>query len=484
MAMSGAFCWPQSAGAGETVDLMISAPGPVEVRVVRQGGDDVEVLRERCADVSPQAAEGVSVTGCDWPVTLRIVVDPAWPSGFYLVTVRAEDGSCVHAFFVVRAAKPGRALFVLSTSTWAAYDDWGGPSFYTGGHLSSLRRPLPAGFLAKADPLRWRIARIAEQARDDVRAFFAEHSFWCMAAGWANQELLFARWAEAQGLEFDYAVSQDLHAHGPALLDGHAAYVSVGHDEYWSAAMRDAVEDWVDDGGHAAFFSGNTAFWQIRFEAADSRIVGYKLALEEDPVFGTGEERSLSTMWSDPLVGRPENAMTGVSFTRGGYAHMRNAPLGSGGYTLWRPEHWAFEGLDLRAGDLLGAEPVVVGYECDGCALTLRDGLPEPTGEDGTPAGFEVLGTAPAHLWETAEGLASGLPDDYVGELNWVAERLAGADTDANRRRFALGRAVLGTFERGRGAVFTTGCTDWAYGLDDAAVALVTRNVLTRFGAV
>ena len=27
-------------------------------------------------------------------------------------------------------------------------------------------------------------------------------------------------------------------------------------------------------------------------------------------------------MWSDPLVGRPESEMTGVSFTRGGYAHM------------------------------------------------------------------------------------------------------------------------------------------------------------------
>ena len=77
-----------------------------------------------------------------------------------------------------------------------------------------------------------------------------------------------------------------------------------------------------------------------------------------------------------------------------------------------------------------------------------------------------------------------GLPDSYVGELNWVAERLGGGDTPENRAAFANGSAVLGTFRRGAGQVFTTGCTDWAYGLGDPAVATVTRNVLARFGAL
>jgi len=39
----------------------------------------------------------------------------------------------------------------------------------------------------------------------------------------------------------------------------------------------------------------------------------------------------------------------------------------------------------------------------------------------------------------------------------------------------------MGSFERGRGEVFTTGCTDWAFGLDDPAVARITRNVIDRF---
>ena len=123
---------------------------------------------------------------------------------------------------------------------------------------------------------------------------------------------------------------------------------------------------------------------------------------------------------------------------------------------------------------------MVVGYECDGCELELVDGLPVAKPSGGTPPNFEVLGTAPAHLWETAEA-PPGMPDSYIGELNWVTERLGGGDTPENRERFAHGAAVMGWFERGLGEVFTTGCTDWAYGLEHDDVATVTRNVIGRY---
>ena len=72
------------------------------------------------------------------------------------------------------------------------------------------------------------------------------------------------------------------------------------------------------------------------------------------------------------------------------------------------------------------------------------------------------------------------LRKDYVGELNWVAERVGGADTAENRSRFEHGYAVMATFERGEGSVFTAGCTDWSYGLDDPDVSTITTNLLQR----
>ena len=475
------YCWPQSVLPGETVTLHCHCEAAAyAVTVVRQGAPERTVFESASLPGTAQTMpDDLASRGCGWSPSLDIVVDPDWPSGMYVVRLADEDGNVAEAFFVVRASEPADALLVLSTTTWSAYNEWGGPSFYIGGgRVSSAQRPLPRGFLHKEDPERYRVARFRSLSAEERAAVRRRYSPWCVAAGWANWEWLFVRWAESRGWRLGYATSADLDR-DRALLDGWPAYVSVGHDEYWSAGMRDNVEDYVDAGGNAAFFSGNTAFWQVRFEDGFSRIVGYKNAIRDDPVFDPAGAPTLSTMWSDPLVGRPENAMTGVSFTRGGYANIANSPRGTGGYTVWRPEHWAFASLPLRAGDVLGAAGTVVGYECDGCELELRDGLPFATGRDGTPRDFSVLATAPAHLWETGE--AVGGMDNYIGELNWVAERIGGADTPENRLRFAHGRAVLGSFERGRGEVFTTGCTDWAYGLAHDDVATVTTNVLERF---
>ena len=166
---------------------------------------------------------------------------------------------------------------------------------------------------------------------------------------------MFVQWAEAQGIKLGYAVSEDLDR-DPDLLSGVSLYLSVGHDEYWSLAMRDQVESFIEAGGNAAFFSGNTSFWQARFENDRKTLVSYKTNLEADPRYDAQSAPELSTMWSDPLVGRPENEMTGVSFTYGGYAHMNNAPKGTGGYQVWDPDHWVFDSLDISLGAGVGEE--------------------------------------------------------------------------------------------------------------------------------
>src|SRR6185503_3061712 len=123
--------------------------------------------------------------------------------------------------------------------------------------------------------------------------------------------------------------SLDLHAQ-PDALDAYRLYLSVGHDEYWSKGMRDTVERFIARGGNAAFFSGNTSLWQVRIEGDDHDVmVGYKGFYKNDPLFGTAREAEVTTFWSDVIVGRPENHMTGVTFTRGGYHRIgRNVTAG------------------------------------------------------------------------------------------------------------------------------------------------------------
>jgi hypothetical protein len=118
---------------------------------------------------------------------------------------------------------------------------------------------------------------------------------------------------------------------------------------------------------------------------------------------------------------------------------------GDASFIVHRPDHWIYEGTGLKRGDRFGAKDTIVGYECDGCELEWRDGLPFATHKDGTPKTFEVLGTCPVR-WH---------PDD--------------------------GNSTLGLYTQG-GTVFTSASTDWAHGLkgSDKIVDRVTRNVLDR----
>jgi len=100
-----------------------------------------------------------------------------------------------------------------------------------------------------------------------------------------------------------------------------------------------------------------------------------------------------------------------------------------------------------------------VGYECDGCELEWRDGLPFPTFQDGTPKTFSVLCTAPAR-W-------------HPGDSEWYEKWEKGR----------TGAACLGVYTSPKGGmVFTSGSTDWAHGLrgGDPEVERITKNILDR----
>ncbi len=484
-AASLAYCIPQSVLPGEVVSLHISAADShVDIEVVRDGANPQVVWRATSVATAPQMIpEAGFERGFDWPATLRVPIASDWPSGLYLVRLTgagATRADACTAYFVVRTKpeRTGKILWVLSTTTWNAYNDMGGLNYYTGATATSVERPLARGFLDKPDEAGHRLASVRPgTGAEDYVMFTSRHDLspWNGMAGWANWERRFAIWAERNGYELDYACGADLH-HGRQRLDGYALYLSVGHDEYWSWEMRDAVESFVAGGGNAAFFSGNVSYWQIRFE--DARQVCFKHRFREDPLYASRPQR-VTTLWSDPLVGRPETRLTGSSFTRGGYSRITSSvPLGSGGYLVHRPEHWMFENTRLAFGDVLGAAPLVAGYECDGCEVTMLDGRPVATGRDGTPASFEIVASAPAMPFDkhsTELPLAPG--GEY--ELEFHAQRLLGDDSAASCERLRYGHAILGSFQNG-GTTVSSGCTDWSYGLDDRHVDAVTRNILDR----
>ncbi len=491
---------------GDTATVFVSSPvSSVDCELVRLGGAETVVHEARGLSAKRQdIPEDADCAGCRWTDTFAVEIGADWPSGYYAVRLRAGELAAEH-FLVVRAASPGREarhVLVLATNTYQAYNHWGGRNYYGDDtpfvdaadqltnrpeptRIVSWERPYAPLLLAPPVPTRPAAAQPREadappNLPEATPALIAAGGgVWDLAAGYVNKwEHRFVAWAEARGLPLDFLAQSDLDR-DPDALGPYAAYVSVGHDEYWTWAERDVVEGFVEGGGNAAFFSGNTSFWQVRFEQEGRLMVGYKAAAPtRDPVLGTDRERLLTSMWSDPLIGRPENEMTGVSFARGGYARVGYAgSRSSGGYAVQRPDHWALEGTNLFYGDVFGAESTLVGYETDGCALQIdEDGRLVPTGVDGTPTDFEVVGVAPATLGEPEVVPTPGL----LGRIDadFVASRLFDGDTERSLRGFA----TCGSFRKGQGEVFTGGTTEWAWALEDPSVGRITENVLRRFG--
>jgi hypothetical protein len=484
-----AYAWPLSVEPGAPVALHASGP-PVPARVVvARIGAHREVVWTGELTLTPHPVPPDAASdGCGWPVALEIPTGPDWRSGYYEIAVVSDAGRVAHeavACFVVRAARPDptRPLLALCTNTYNAYNDVGGRNLYEGGTQVSFLRPFAKGLLRKPPGPGDRVTVLDPpdpRMRDHV-AYLRAHQMtqWGGSAGWPNYELGFVRWAERNGYELDYAINGDLEE--PATLADRRVYLSVGHDEYWSGPMRDTVEAFTRAGGNALFLSGNTAFWQVRLSGDGATMTGFKDRFERDPVYGTAEQHRLSSMWSDHLVGRPENAMTGVSFVRGGYHRIgRTVSSGAGGYTVYEPDHWVFAGTDVTYGDLVGARGVIVGYECDGCDFVLRDGRPVPTGADGTPADFRVLGLAPAQHFHRDNAPRPPRPQDR-SELEFIAWRAFGREDEEAVAAIARGHSVMGVHEPG-GFVFTSGSTDWAWGLTgtDPEIEQITRNLLDR----
>jgi hypothetical protein len=483
------YAWPQSVTAGDTVALRAAGPpAEAELRIHRIGLHRDLVWSGNITLEPHELPADAAANGCPWPDSATVEVEESWRSGYYEVSLRTRAGFRHDAlgFFVVRAssADPSRPLMALTTNTWNAYNDFGGRNLYSRGTRVSFARPLAPGLLKKPDGPGSRVAVVdaPDRTMHAHVTYVRDHGFtdWAGSAGWPNAELGFVRWAEQCGYEIDYAINADLER-VPGLLDGRRLYLSVGHDEYWSWEMRDTVESFVRSGGNAVFLSGNTSFWQVRLEDDGATMIGFKDQFAKDPVYGTDRQHLLTSMWSDHLIGRPENEMTGVTFSRAGYHRIGNAVgVGAGGYTVYRPEHWVFEGTEAVYGDVIGGAAVTVGYECDGCEFTMRDGLPYPTGADGTPADFEILGLVPARPFGR-DNSPRGVAEGARSECEFFAWRVLDSEEPEAIARFEHGHAMMGVHQPG-GTVFTAGTTEWAWGLinQDPVIDRITRNLIDR----
>jgi hypothetical protein len=491
---------------GDQVDLRVSTTADYWDLEIGRDGQIYETVLKATGLNGVHHATPVDcyASGCGWPVSYSFTVPLDWRPGGYLITLRGFRGNETveeHHLILIRRtpdAQPAPYLLICATATWVAYNCWGGANAYEGiaetdgasfSPVLSTQRPWSRGFCRLPQGAPRALTEQPATPGDMARYPYMEwahaygYSKKYASAGWASYERHFAHWAEAEGFSLDFATQHDLAA-DPSCLDGYACVIIVGHDEYWSRDMRTALDRFTQAGGHVARFAGNF-FWQIRLEDKGRRQVCYKyIAKENDPVAGTDRAHLLTGAWDEPAVGWPGAQSLGANGTQGIYAGLgKCVGQGTGGFTIYRPDHWALSGAGLGYGDVLGASSRILGYEVDGLAHIIEDGLPRPTGTDGASEDIEIIGM----------GLGTNVEADhdvwgetlYIGraDAEWLAEALHGELTSDTYNRVSRGNGVMIHWARGKGEIFNAATCEWVAGLirRDTQVEQVTRNVLRRF---
>ena len=296
-----------------------------------------------------QASTGLIDCG-NWAVSGSWAVPANAVSGIYFAKlVRADTGGASHIVFIVRNdSSTADLVFQTSDTTWQAYNNYGGNSLYVGSPGTNPSRAYKVSYNRPFN------TRAVDGAQDWV----------------FNAEYPMVRWLEANGYEVSYISGVDTDRTASLLLN-HRAFLSVGHDEYWSGQQRANVEAARNSGVNLAFFSGNEVFWKVRWEnsidgsgTAYRTLVSYKETHAGAKIDPSAE---WTGSWRDPRFsppadgGKPENALTGTIFTVNSGTSAIVVPAAEGKMRFWRNTSVA----TLSAGQTATLPDGTLGYEWD-----------------------------------------------------------------------------------------------------------------------
>ena len=201
-------------------------------------------------------------------------------------------------------------------------------------------------------------------------------------------------WLEQNGFDVSYMSGVDTDRLGAEYLEKYQSFISMGHDEYWSADQRYNVEAARDAGVNLLFWGGNDIYWKTRWDVSIVDGVEYRTLVcyketwaNGDPNAGPNDYYNLdpSDIWTGtwrderflgnplagnendrpPLTGQPdfchcsENQLTGTLFGPDGAGQFGGAldvPADYSVLRVWRDTSVANGGAIDMADGILGYE--------------------------------------------------------------------------------------------------------------------------------
>ncbi len=213
-----------------------------------------------------------------------------------------------------------------------------------------------------------------------------------------------------------------------------------GHSEYWTLEARINFDRFVEEGKNALILSGNTMWWQVRYESDNTQMVCYRSAAD-DPI----RDPKLKTInWNEHLLQYPILNSIGVDFSLAGFGLMKDK--GWNGYKVVNGDSPLLEEVKLKKGDI----------------------IPLPSDEyDGTlVAGFN--------------GSHNPIPD--VQALGFEKMEIVGYDSSYRQGRDLMATWVVFKKSKSSGIVINTASTDWcsSRGMNNEAIKKITLTMIRK----
>jgi PKD repeat protein len=501
----GGFTTQTSFAKGANVPLKIARNGPilpqthVDITVYRTGyygGEGARLIPGAGATNvtvnnnftcnSANATTG-ELSCANWNVTYTIPGSALPASGVYVAKLHATDtGIENRVVFVVRddnRVPEARALLVLPTATYLAYNTWGGKSLYfdRGGSGANTVAGTPRAVKVSFD-------RPLDGNESDRDRYF-------------GPDFQTVRWLEREGYDLSYTDDVQAHLNPNELLE-HKVLVIPGHSEYWSREQFLNVKAARGAGVNIASFSANTAYWKVRYENGARTMVCYKTvqgagsdgsgrvtpndpgpdgvvgtaddALGLDGLAGTADDRpaNSTTTFRDngappgdinaPVGGRvgpdmPENQLFGVMYVgdNDGTNYPLTVPAGNANGDYAADTTWRRTGLPTNASTSIGTG--IVGWEWDAVPTQAQYLSRQPAGVKRLSAS-NTTATNPSWLQDEGRLRSNTPPGGQPGTVNAV------------RYTAASGARV-----------FAGGTNQWGWGLSsdaDPRIQQATYNVL------
>jgi hypothetical protein len=248
------------------------------------------------------------------------------------------------------------------------------------------------------------------------------------------------RFAEQHGLDVTYATDLTIEQH-PSYLLVHKALLSLGHDECWSFAEREAAVLAHARGLNIAFFAASPVLRHVRLQASPlgpgREEVDYRDGAA-DPANGHGDPRDdTGNTWSDPPARWSEVPFVGATYA-GYLLGEATAP-----FRVADGQAWIFDNTGLQTGAEI---PGLLHSDFDAFDPNMHHASEQIFGHSPVP---------PAH----SQGEVHAADGKAYSDMTYYTDRTSGA------------------------GVFDSGTNNWVHALDaQPLVAIMTGNLLRVFG--